>query len=220
MNTTSFRAIFVAATAGAFVASAHAQIAYDTMDAYRTFGIGTAGFGTSTDDIGWVANSFTSALNGTMTTIDIAINNYSGTTSKSFNISLYTFDTGTSGMGTLLDTWTGMSDPNSFNGTTVTNSHPYVSIDTEASNIHLTAGTSYYLKVWSDWFSSSNSGTIVWNAGTSGAPNTYRINHSSGSTYGPSSAVPGALRITTVPEPASMAGLAVGALALLRRRRS
>ena len=201
MNARTLR-IPALALAASLAALASAQnIAYNNFgpgDSYDTNDYHAVG---SHSNFSW-AMEFTSATSGPLASISFA---FSGWNSYSIALCL---DTGGDGPGAQLQSWVSSGNDNGL-------SYVYGNGSTS-----LTAGQSYWVTVeppidgagypWGDWFWSNSAYDPVDYADTIVPPNAW-------------TPVPGArssaFRVETVPEPASLAGLALAAAAFLTRRR-
>ena len=190
------------ALAACLAALASAQnIAYNNFgpgDSYDTNDYHPVG---SVDNFSW-AMEFTSATSGPLASMAFAMDEFGA-----YRIALC-LDTGGNGPGTQLQTWFSGGNDNGLD---------YVYGNGSTS---LTAGQNYWVTVepltgdefpWGEWFWSNNTYDPVDYAFTVLPPNAW-------------TPVPGArssaFRVETVPEPASLAGLALAAAAFLIRSRS
>jgi hypothetical protein len=164
---------------------------YSNVTAYDT--------GPGTNDQGF---QFTTTGGGLLTSIQIAMNDLTDLNPHAFTLSLYA-DDGSDQLGSLLGSWGAMSTGVLYTST----QSLLVSVPTTGPAVNLTSGTKY-------WLVASSATQIFWNGANSGA-----VNHYFGGFYSTGS-IPGAFSVQAVPEPASMTALALGAVALLQRRRN
>ena len=188
--------------------SAFAGIAYDNFgpgDSYNP-DIGWAATGTGTGVPFQSACQFTSLESGSLKSITIAWT-FVGDHNTGV-LSLFNDNSDT--VGSLITAWSfsglGGPYPGQYAPVTLPNGFP---------GITLTAGQKYWVEV-----SPGDDMAIgVWNINSTGALGWRGVSSNGGATYSYfDDQDTGAMRVETVPEPASMAVLGLGALALRRRR--
>jgi len=185
--------------------------------AYNNFGVGdsyntSSGWtiGGTTSSVGQITqgDQFTSLTSGTLVSVTVAFTNVNGTNSG--NIALYN-DSGANTIGSQITNWSFGSLP-AFGDATA----PPTVLTNGFPSITLTAGNKY-------WIVADVVSTNTWdvfNENSTGASGLHGINANGGGfTYDQRTA--GAFRVVTapVPEPATMAALGLGFVAMLRRKR-
>jgi hypothetical protein len=183
--------------------------------AFNNFGAGDT-FDTT---VGWTAagpssgttqfrsvSQFTSAASGSLLSLTIAVSRVSGT--DSVVVSLYN-DSGSDTLGSLITAWSFGGLPafgGSYSPSVLINGFPAIT---------LTSGNKYWVGVApglpDTW--------AVWNWNNTGHSGPHGLSGDGGASYGYDTNTAGAMRLEVVPEPATMSALALGLVALLRRRR-
>ncbi|MBS1707933.1 MAG: PEP-CTERM sorting domain-containing protein [Armatimonadetes bacterium] len=199
--------IKVIAAGAALIAcqSAFAGIAYDNFgpgDTYNT-------------NVGYTANNsfqsacqFTSADSGRLLSVTVGWSIFDGPNSGVVTL----YNDNSNQVGSFITSWGFTNQGGPFPGqntpVTLTNAFP---------SITLTAGQKYWVEV-----APGNSATYgIWNFNNTGAGGLRAKSQDGGATYTyDNNFATGSMRIETVPEPASMVVLGLGALALRRRRKA
>lgn len=198
----SFMKILLCGLAAVSLAvSAHSQVAYSsfgTGDSYQTNSIWV--IGGNVQQI--TAFQFESATTGVLSTIE-----YAFSLGSAGDVQVTLFEDSSDEKGAILGSWT-QTEPDGFTSS-------IKSITNTNSGIGLTAGSKYWLQL------APGTSTLAggWNINDQNLSGRLYLNQSGSGFY--FSQRVGAYRVSTsvVPEPASMAALGLGALALIRKRR-
>ncbi len=192
------KAIACGILATSLTVSAFADVAYSSFSSTNSFNTGAGwSIGGSSEQV--IAFQFTSAASGVLASVEYAS---FGLLAGDINILLYKDNADT--IGDQIIGWGKSVVPGPSTIETLTNSFPSVS---------LTAGAKYWLELRGV----SNGVYTAWNENDQGLNSNAYYWNSGGSGY--TTLATSAFRVNTVPEPASMAALGLGALALVRKRR-
>ncbi len=202
-------ALFSCIATVALSAQAGAVVAFNNFGAGDTFNTGTgwtASGPTSSAGAVQSISQFTSSASGSLLSITAAVSLAAG--SNSAQLWLYN-DSGSDTIGSAITGWSFGSLPafgGSFSPTVLFNGFP---------SITLTAGSKYWIGV--------NPGAsdtwAVWNWNSTGNSGPHGASTNGGASYTYDTNTAGAMRVEVVPEPATMTALALGVVALLRRRK-
>lgn len=189
------KAIACGVLAASLAVSAFADVAYSSFGPGDSFTTSGWGIGGTTEQV--IAFQFTSAATGVLASVEFA---YFTLAPGTLNVQL--FEDSSDTKGSQMIAW-GVTPTGPI--TTLTNPFPTVS---------LTSGNKYWLQVSGVTSTGVDGG---WNINDQGLFSNayYWATTSSGYTTLQTSV----FRVNTVPEPASMAALGLGALALIRKRR-
>ncbi len=187
-----------------------ADIAFNSFgagDSYNTTTGWTLGGASSPVGLNWQGDQFVAGAGGTLVSITVAEQWASGSNALSFG--LYN-DDGADGVGSWITTW-------SFSGPSFGSGAPPTVLPNAFPWITLTAGQKYWVI--------GSTGDDTWgtlNKNDQGMTGPHAYSTDSGASWSYSTQVTSAFRVEveSVPEPCSMAALGLGALALVRRRRS
>ncbi len=193
------KAIACGILATSLTVSAFADVAYSSFGPSNSF-IPGDGWTIGGNNNQRIAMQFTSAVSGVLASVEYAS---FGVVAGDLNILLYEDNAGT--IGNLKIGWGESTVPGPDAITTLVNPFPSVS---------LTAGAKYWLEL-----RGVTSGVwAAWNLNNQGlTSNAFFATDSNSGSY--TTLDTATFRVNTVPEPASMAALGLGALALVRRRR-
>lgn len=189
------------------VPSAHAAIAFDNFGPNDAFNTGSgATIGGSSSSVGYFiqGSGFNALASGQISTITIAYGHVLGTNSTTFRL----FNGTSASVGSLMTSWTVTSSPafGSGNTITITNTSPLAT---------LTSGNDYWILA-----EAASDAWQAWNFNSIGDVGPMATSSDGGGTYGVSNGGRNAFRVEVepIPEPATLAVLGLGALALVRRR--
>lgn len=180
----------------ALAVSAHADLAYSSFGPGDSFNV-SSGWSIGGSIEQRVAFQFTSASTGVLASVEFA---YFTGAPGTLNVEL--FEDSSDTIGNQMVVW----------GTSP--SGPITTLNNVFPSVALTAGNKYWLQVSGVTSTGANGG---WNLNDQNLFSNAYYWSTSGSGY--TSLQTSAFRVNTVPEPASMAALGLGALALVRKRR-
>jgi len=189
------KAIACGILAASLTVSAVADVAYSTFgpgDSYTTSGWGIGG-----TDQQVIAFQFTSAATGVLASVEFA---YFTLASGTLNVEL--FEDSSDTKGSQMIAWG------------VNPSGPVTTLYNPFPSVALTAGNKYWLQVSGVTSTGASGG---WNINNQSLFTSAYYWSTTGSGY--TTLQTSVFRVNTVPEPASMAALGLGALALVRKRR-
>ncbi|GIK33152.1 MAG: PEP-CTERM sorting domain-containing protein [Fimbriimonadaceae bacterium] len=191
---------FLAATC--VVASSQAIVAFSNFGAGDSYNVSSGwsllsgGFGSQ-----FVSHQFVSGASGSLESIEVAFGHVDGT--NDYSVSLR--DDSSDAPGSYITTWSGIA-AGAFGA-----GDPPIFLPNGFPSIVLSSGTKYWVEV-----KPTTDGTWGgWNFNDQGDTRLTSFNDGA-----PSVSDAGAFRVNVVPEPASMAALGLGAVALIRRRKS
>ncbi|MBX3117621.1 MAG: PEP-CTERM sorting domain-containing protein [Fimbriimonadaceae bacterium] len=188
---------------------AHAAIAFNNFGAGDSFNTGSGGtIGGSSSQVGYIiqGNGFNSLATGQISTITLGYGHVTGTNSTTFRL----FGGTAGSVGSFITSWTVTNSPAFGSGGLVV-------INNTDALATLNSGTDYWLIA-----EAASDAWQAWNNNNIGDVGPHAVSNDGGATYGIGNGSRNVFRVEVepVPEPASMAVLGIGALALIRRRRS
>jgi hypothetical protein len=184
--------------AASLTVSAFADVAYSSFGPSDSFNENT-GWTIGATENQRVAFQFTSAVTGVLASVEFA-----SFTVISGDLAVFLREDIGDALGDQLIVWGVAATAGPSAITTLVNPFP---------SVGLTAGSKYWLEL-----RPNSSGTwAAWNENDQGLSSLAYAENTGGSGYG--NLATSAFRVNTVPEPASMAALGLGALALVRKRR-
>lgn len=209
MNRNFARALMGGALLTSMAASASAVVAFSNFGPGYSYnpnvGWTVAGPGFGTEQT--VATQFTSAASGLLSNIKIALEHVGGPNVA--QVTLYE-DSGSDTLGNWLITWWGDWGWRHFGD----NAGP-TTLPNQFTVPTLTQGVKY----WVEARYNAQDSWHAWNYNSIGDVRRTGFSHDNGATYFYSDETAPTFEINLVPEPASLAVLGLGALALIRRRR-